>query len=497
MWFAIILFIILLCLLGYWETRKPKNFPPGPKWLPIFGSALTVFNLRKRKGDLPLMADELTKEYGPVLGLKIGVDKIVVVCSHSAIREFLQSDDLDGRPTGLFFEIRTFGSRQGLMMTDESLWHEQRRFIVRHLREFGFGRRNMSAMIEDEAQLMVDHFKSKIIKTKNYGILQMDKVGGIHILNTLWMMLAGTRYSPEDTEVNKLQANLNELFKNADMVGALFSQFPLLRFIAPDFSGYNLYMKSHEPLWQFIIEEVENHRKTFVSEQPRDLIDIYLQMLNEEDRPDTFTNEQLLSVCLDLFMAGSETTTKSFGFAFTYLLLNPDVQKKAQEEIDAVVGRARLPTLHDRPRMPYMEGVVYEAIRMFIGRGLGVPHRALKDTTLCGYFIPKNTMVIPNFYGILRGSEFSWNDPDEFRPDRFIKDGKIILLPENFIPFGLGKRRCMGETLAKANLFLFISALLQNFTFSVPPGCSPPSVVCNPGVTPGPKPFKALFKLRD
>lgn len=496
MWFAVLLFIILLGLLAYLDTKKPKNFPPGPKWLPIFGSALTVFKIRKKKGDLPLMADELTKQYGPVLGLKIGIDKIVVVCGLNVIREFLLSDDLDGRPTGLFFEIRTFGFRQGLMMTDQSFWHEQRRFIVRHLREFGFGRRNMSAMIEDEAEQMVEHFRKKISDGKDFGIVQMDKIGGIHVLNTLWMMLAGIRYSPEDKEVNKLQANLNELFKNADMVGALFSQFPILRFLAPNFSGYNLYMKSHEPLWKFIIEEVEHHKKTFVPDQPRDLIDVYLQILTEKDIPSTFSKEQLLSVCLDLFMAGSETTTKSFGFGFTYLLLNPEVQKKAQAEIDAVIGRDRLPTLHDRPKMPYMEGIVYESIRMFIGRGLGIPHRALKDTTLGGYFIPKDTMVIPNFYGILRGKEFEWDDPDEFRPDRFINNGKIIPLPDSFIPFGLGKRRCMGETLAKANLFLFISALLQNFTFSIPPGCDPPSLLGNPGVTPGPKPFKALFRLR-
>lgn len=109
----------------------------------------------------------------------------------------------------------------------------------------------------------------------------------------------------------------------------------------------------------------------------------------------------------------------------------------------------------------------------------------------------QDTMVIPNFHGILRGSEFGWDDPEVFRPDRFINDGKIIPLPDNFLPFGLGKRRCMGETLAKANLFLFISALLQNFTFSVPPGRDPPSLNFNPGITPGPKPFKALFRLRN
>ncbi|XP_022902146.1 probable cytochrome P450 303a1 [Onthophagus taurus] len=499
MFLAIFFFAIILGLLIYLDSKKPNNFPPGPKWLPIFGSALTVFRLRKRNKYLYLGTAELSNKYGPVVGLKVGIEKIVVAYGLHAIREMMLSNDMVGRPTGPFYELRTFGLRRGVLLTDEELWYEQRKFVVRHLREFGFGRRSMSAMIEDEAKTMILHFKKQMEKGQNSAVIEMDKMCGVHILNTLWMMLAGTRYSPEDFELNEVQRILTDLFKNIDMVGALFSQFPLLRFIAPDFSGYNLYMKSHRPLWKFVIDEVEKHKKTFVDGCARDLIDVYLQMLNSENRPDTYTEQQLLALCIDLFMAGSETTTKSFGFGFMYLLLNPDVQRKAQAEIDAVVGRHRLPTMQDRPNMPYLEGVVLESIRMFMGRGFGVPHRALKDTYLQGYFVPKDTMVVPNFHGILNGDEFGWNDPQAFRPDRYIIDGKMMNLPENYIPFGLGKRRCMGETLAKGNLFIFMAALLQHFDFAIPHGSEPTIVETDflDGVTPGPKPYKALITLRS
>jgi cytochrome P450 len=198
---------------------------------------------------------------------------------------------------------------------------------------------------------------------------------------------------------------------------------------------------------------------------------------------------------MDMFMAGSETTTKSLGFCFLYLLLYPDVQRRAQAEIDAVVGRDRLPSLNDRPKMPYMEAIVLESVRMFMGRTFSIPHRALKDTELQGYDIPKDTMVICNFNGNLMDKDF-WGDPDVFRPERFIDAQGSIFIPDQYTPFGFGKHRCMGETLAKSNVFLFTASLLQNFNFTVPPGSLPPTTDGVDGVTPSPKPFQALVTPR-
>lgn len=350
MWIAVILFLAILGLLAYLDTKKPKNYPPGPKWLPLIGSAPTLYRLRKKTGLLHLASAELAKKYGPIVGLKVGKDRTVIVYGLQEMREFLQNEDLAGRPQGPYYEIRTFGDRKGVMLTDEEFWQEQRRYVLRNLREFGFGRRNMSAMIEDEALMMVQRIKAMVEDSKGPLVIPMTRVFGIHILNTLWTMMAGIRYSPEDKEVKNLQTLLNELFIRIDMMGTLFSHFPILRFIAPDFSGYNLYVKAHEPLWKFIKDEIERHKKTFDASHPRDLIDMYLIMLNDPCRPQSFSEKQLLAICVDLFMAGSETTSKSIGFGFLYLLLNPDVQKKAQEEIDLVVGRNRLPTLEDRPK---------------------------------------------------------------------------------------------------------------------------------------------------
>lgn len=349
MWVAIIFFIGILGLLAYLDTRKPKNYPPGPKWLPIAGSAITVHKLRKKTGYLYKAAAELSKKYGPVVGLKVGKDRLVIVDGYEAIKQMLSEDDFSGRPRGVYYETRTWGIRRGLLLTDEEFWQEQRRFVLRHLREFGFGRGTMAQMVEDESEDLVRTFMDKI-KPGTSTIMNMKDVFGVSVLNTLWTMMANNRYNPDDKEMKTLQGLLTELFTHIDMVGTSFSHFPFLRFIAPEYSGYNLFLNTHIKIWEFLREELDRHTSTFKLDSPRDLMDVYIQMLQSDDRKPSFSESQLMAICMDLFMAGSETTSKTLGFCFLYLLLYPDVQMRAQEEIDLVIGRNRTPLLADRAK---------------------------------------------------------------------------------------------------------------------------------------------------
>ncbi|KAI5729980.1 hypothetical protein M8J76_008667 [Diaphorina citri] len=493
MWFEIFLVFVIICILAYLDTKKPRNFPPGPDWIPILGSALAIQKLRNQTGYLYQACAELSKQYGPVVGLRVGKDRQVVCFGYPAIKEMLSKEEFDGRPRGPFYETRTWGKRQGLLVTDEQLWVEQRRFVLRQLREFGFGKRTMAQLVEEEAYQLVQLFKQEV--QDGGAIIPMRDAFSVPVLNTLWSMLAGIRYSPEDKELKKIQSLLTELFANIDMVGALFSQFPILRYVAPEMSGYKSFVSIHQKVWKFLRNELDNHKETFNPDEMRDIMDVYLKTLKSEDKTDTFSESQLLAICMDMFMAGSETTSKSLGFGFLYLLLHPDVQKKAQAEIDRVVGRDRLPSLNDRPHMPYLEAITYESVRVFMGRTFSIPHRALRDTTLQGYFIPKDTMIIANFNGVLMDKEF-WHDPEVFRPERFLNDKGAIQVPDQYLPFGAGKHQCMGQTLARSNIFLLTASLLQNFDLSVPPGEAPPSTLGVDGVTPSPGEYNAWVTLR-
>lgn len=349
---AIVLFLVILALIAYLDTRKPKNFPPGPRWLPFLGSILYVMKHHRKHKYLITSCAELGKEFNTTaVGLKLGRDLLVVVNSPRVIREFLASEDLSGRPDGTFFRSRTWGERLGVMLTDSEFWKEQRRFSLRHLREFGFGRRDMSAMVEEEAENIIKYFKERMRATGGKVVeYEMETLFNVHVLNTLWTMLAGIRYKNDDKNLKHLQDVLAELFKRAHMIGTLFSHFPVLRVLAPEYSGYNTYIRAHQPLWDFLRRELSKHKETFNSTEARDFMDMYIKMLNAEHKPSSFTEKQLIAICLDLFIAGSETTSKTLSFSFQYLILYPEVQKKAQEEIDKVVGRDRRVTLDDRPR---------------------------------------------------------------------------------------------------------------------------------------------------
>ncbi|XP_049885287.1 probable cytochrome P450 303a1 [Pectinophora gossypiella] len=498
MWLAALVVLLVICLFLYLDTIKPKNFPPGPKWIPIFGCAIEIYKLREKSGYLYKTVKELSDKYcknGPVLGIRIGKDRMAMVNTLEANKEMLFNEDIDGRPKGIFYQTRTWGMRRGVLLTDGELWKEQRRFLLKHLKEFGFGRRGMANIAQLEAIHMVKDVMSQInLNNNGSGNIQMHNFFNTYILNTLWTMMAGLRYEASDPQMQVLQAMLFDLFKAIDMVGTAFSHFPILSIIAPTASGYKDFMRIHKRIWRFLREEIGRHKENFDPEkEDKDFMDVYLRVLKENGEVESYSEGQLVAMCMDMFMAGTETTSKSMSFCFSYMVREQHVQRKAQEEIDRVVGRDRMPCLDDRVNLPYNEAVVYECIRHFMGRTFGVPHRALKNTTLAGYFIPEDTMVVSNFTNILM-DENMYPDPMAFNPERFLSDGKLCL-PDYYFPFGLARHRCMGEVLAKCNIFVFTTTMLQRFSFLPVPG-EPPSLDHVDGVTPSAAPFKAVVLRR-
>lgn len=213
----------------------------------------------------------------------------------------------------------------------------------------------MKQICEAEAEFCLNDFRKMI--EENGGRSVTAKIPNIHalyVLNSLWQFMASVRYNLDNEELKLLIKILNDLFKSIDMMGALFSHFPVLQYVAPKYSGYNSFVQCHNNLHQFIRKEVEKHKKNFnPSDEPSDLIDAYLKVLYTGDDDsgkmhNSFSELQLLGICLDMFMAGTETTMKSLNFMFLHLVRDQSIQEKARQEIDRVIGRHRLPSLDDR-----------------------------------------------------------------------------------------------------------------------------------------------------
>jgi cytochrome P450 len=146
--------------------------------------------------------------------------------------------------------------------------------------------------------------------------------------------------------------------------------------------------------------------------------------------------------------------------------------------------------------MPYCEAIVLESLRAFVGPAVGIAHRAMRDTTLCGFDIPKDTMMISIFDEMTHDSSV-YKNPYAFHPGNFLDDEGKLSIPSKFHPFALGKHRCIGEGLAKSNLFLFLTTLLQNFYFDIPAGNEIPTDLPADNVTPSVRDYQGLIILRN
>ena len=161
----------------------------------------------------------------------------------------------------------------------------------------------------------------------------------------------------------------------------------------------------------------------------------------------------------NLFGAGTETTSSTTEWAMSLLLNHPEALKKAQAEIDEVVGNSRLITAEDVPRLGYLHCVINETLRMYPAAPLLLPHESSADCKVGGYDVPRGTLLIVNAYAIHRDPAV-WENPAEFMPERF-EDGKAE--GRLLMPFGMGRRKCPGETLALRTVGLVLGTLIQCF----------------------------------
>uniref|UniRef100_A0ACB8FKN9 Cytochrome P450 2W1 n=1 Tax=Sphaerodactylus townsendi TaxID=933632 RepID=A0ACB8FKN9_9SAUR len=201
-----------------------------------------------------------------------------------------------------------------------------------------------------------------------------------------------------------------------------------------------------------------------------------------------FHDANVLASVLDLVMAGTETTATTLQWAILLMMKYPEIQCKVQEEIKTVLEPGRLPTFDDKKRLPFSNAVIHE-VQRFVNLLPQVPRCTAVDTHFRGYFIPKGTTVIPSLSSVLL-DDTQWETPDQFNPDHFLDADGNFVMKEAFLAFSTGRRNCLGESLAKMELFLFFVGLFQKFSFRPPPGSTESSLDIGPvpGFTLRPRP---------
>jgi len=477
----LVIFFLTLCYLYKLSKERPPNFPPGPPRLPVWGSYWFV--LQKNYKYLYIAFHKLAQKYKTsTLGLYLGPIPTVVVHDYDSIRQVLTRPEFQGRVRMPVIDMRTYNKSLGVLFTNDQFWVEQRRFSLRHLREFGFGRRfpHLEDVMKEEMQDMLDVLNGRREDKEIFsdGLTRVPTVFYPVILNAMWYMLAGQRFSTkEHGEPRYVAEQAYRTVRSIDMTGNAIGQTDWLRFFVPYYSGYKDLIESSENMLRFVENAITEHKATYSDDHARDFIDIYIKEMMKREKTEeisSFSDEQLAVIGTDFMFPAATTVSTTLNFAMVFLLKYPEVQSKMQQEMDTVVGRDRLPTLDDRKRLPYNEAFLREVMRKQTLVPLAIFHRATEDTELNGYSIPKDTAVFVNLWSFHNDPNF-WGDPQVFRPERFLDEKGALLKKDYSLPFGAGKRLCAGETFARQTNFLILSALIQNFTVKTAPGKPMPS----------------------
>ncbi|XP_006860677.1 PREDICTED: cytochrome P450 2K4-like [Chrysochloris asiatica] len=462
-------------------AKVPKrNFPPGPRTLPVIGN-LHILNL-KRPYQTML---ELSQKYGSIYSIQMGPRTAVVLSGYDTVKDALVNygDQFGERSHVPIFEKLFEG--KGITFSHGETWKSMRRFSLTTLRNFGMGKRIIEDKIIEECQHLIQNFKSQRGKP-----FEIKTVMNASVANIIVSVLLGKRFDYQDPQFLRLLTLIGE---NVRLIGGpgitLFNMFPVLGFLL---QSHKTVLRNIDELFSFIRMTFLDHRHKLNKSDPRSLIDVFLLRQQEEKDKSTeyFSDENLVALVSNLFAAGTETTASTLRWGILLMMRYPEVQKKVYDEITKVVGSAQ-PQIAHRTQMPYTDAVIHEIQRFANILPAGLPHATTTNITFKNYFIPKGTEVIVLLTSVLR-DRTQWEKPDTFNPEHFLNSNGKFIKKDAFIPFSVGRRMCAGESLAKMELFLFFTSLMQNFTFQPPPGVSHLDLDLTPdiGFTTRPMPHK-------
>nr|XP_060639613.1 cytochrome P450 2G1-like isoform X1 [Anolis sagrei ordinatus] len=350
---------------------------------------------------------KLHEKYGPVFTVYFGSQPVLVLCGHQAVKETLIDKAEEFSGRSTAPVIERTFQGYGVICSNGNRWKQLRRFSLTILRSFGMGKKSIEERIQEEAQFLLEELR----KTKEKPF-DPTYLFGSAMSNIICSIVFGDRFDYEDKEFKALLKMICNIFRE---MSSAWSQ--------------------------------------------------------EKDNPGSeFNMKNLELTMVNLFMAGTETSSSTLRYGCLLLMKYPEVQAKVHEEIDRVIGQNRVPNTEDRSQMPYTDAVIHEVQRCTDLFPMSVAHMVTRDTEFRGYFLSQGMKVYPVLSSVLHDPTM-FKSPNAFNPENFLDENGRFKKNEAFVPFSAGKRICLGESLALMELFLFFTTILQNFQLKplVPP----------------------------
>ncbi|XP_076445237.1 cytochrome P450 2C25-like [Babylonia areolata] len=499
----LILFLIVLIILYLW-VRIPSGLPPCPKWVwPGFAHSLIV------KGDLSALFRRLRGEHGDVFSFWLAGQLVIVINGFQKIKEAFIDDasNFAWRPDILNCDLFHYGvictsgrhGREQRQVTKGALDHLQGRGLTPMLLEEV---KAFMAAVEREEQAAFD--PSVLIQSAMY--------------SSLCSVLVGHRLDYGDQKVCEGVSHFNDNIK-------LYSDcrlpnfFPFEKFLIGDtFDTKFLRINMADIYRKLINEESELHEEQEAGERADDFLSYYLSAIVQQQEADrkkkeeeekegvkkkgktadsTINKMNMQAAAYDILWHGTVSTAAALRWALLYLLHHPDAQARAQDEIDANFAKGSNPlSADDRKKVPYLEAMVLEVLRLSNVIPFSMAHSVLKEVNFHGYRIPTNAVVVPNLDSVLMDPQLFPN-PQAFLPERFISTSTgQVACPAHFIPFFFGNRGCLGDKIAKDTIFHFLFGILQNYKLQPEEGSKLPPLTRGFKLVSLPQDYKVRFSPR-
>lgn len=487
-------FIFLVCLEACLWVRnmRLKRRLPGPFAWPVVGNALQL-------GQMPhITFAKLAKTYGNVYQIRLGCSDIVVLNGDKAIRQALvqHSTEFAGRPNFVSFQSVS-GGKSMTFTSYGKQWKMHRKIAQSTIRAFSSADSQTKEAFEQHVVAEATDLVGTFLKVSAQGqYFNPAHELTVAAANVICALCFGKRYGHDDVEFRALLQRVDK-FGETVGAGSLVDVMPWLQsFPNPVRSVFTNFKLINQEFFGFVRNKVEEHRETFDPEVTRDMSDAIIGVIDNAERENGLTKGHTESTVADLIGAGLDTVSTALHWILLLLAKHPEIQTKLQQLVDKVVGRNKLPSVADRSHLAYLDAFIYETMRFTSFVPVTIPHSTTSDVTIEGLHIPKDTVVFINQWSI-NHDPLKWKDPQIFDPSRFLdEDGSLDKdLTNNVMIFSAGKRRCIGEQIAKVEVFLFFAILLHQCSFEKRPD-EDLSLNSSYGLTLKPLDYKITAKLR-
>ncbi|PHT28842.1 Geraniol 8-hydroxylase [Capsicum baccatum] len=454
-----------LYIIARLSSSGSKKLPPGPSPWPIIGN----FHLLGAKPHVSLA--NLAKVYGSIMSLKAGQITIVVISSSTIAKQVLQKQDLAFCtrfiPDALQAHNYCRFSLTWLPVCPQ--WRMLRRILNTNLISSNRLDANQNLRSQKVKELIAYCAKcSQEAKVVDIGEVAFKT--NLNLLsNTLFSRDLADPFSDAKAELMDVISSIVDVAGKINLV----DYFPILEKIDPQRIRYrtNIHLGKLFKLFGDLINERLEEKKRNHTEKS-DILGVFLN--HSAENPEEICRNHLNSMLMDLFIGAIDTTTSILEWAMAEILRQQEILKKAQAELAEVIGKGKPIEEPDVSRLPYLQFIVKETLRLHPPAPLLIPRRVDQDVELYDYIIPKGSMALVNVWAIGRDSSFWKEDPLVFKPERF-KSLELDVRGNDLdlIPFGSGRRICPGFPLALKLIPVMLGSMLNSFNWKLEAGIEP------------------------